>query len=71
MKMKKAGIRATQCHHMTVVKQLSETQDPVIREMVYPQVIEQLQEYQESHGIDRLSFTIDSRVFQSDEFKGS
>ena len=26
---------------------------------------------QESHGIDRLSFTIDSRVFQSDEFKGS
>ena len=42
--MKKAGIRATQCHHMTVMKQLSETQNPVIHEMVHPQVIEQLQE---------------------------
>ena len=42
--MKKAGVRATQCHHMTVMKQLNETQDPVIREMMHSQVIEQLQE---------------------------
>ena len=43
LKMEKADIRATQYHHMIVVKQLSETQNPVIREMVHPQVIEQLQ----------------------------
>ena len=42
--MKKANTRATQCHHVTVMKQLSETQDPVVREMVYLQVIEQPQE---------------------------
>ena len=42
--MKKASTRATQYHHMMVMKQLKETQDPVICEMVYPQVIEQLQD---------------------------
>ena len=50
--MEKAGIRATQHHHVTVMKQLNETQDPVIREMVYPQVIEQLQETIKQNKMD-------------------
>ena len=42
-KMKKADLRATQYHHMMVMKQLTETQNPIMCEMVYPQVIQQLQ----------------------------
>ena len=43
MKIEKANLRATQCHHVMVMKQMTETQDPIMREMVHSHVIQQLQ----------------------------
>ena len=52
MKMKKADLRATQCHHVMVMKQLTETQDPIMCKMVCLQVIQQLQKTIEQNRMD-------------------